>query len=123
MEFIFGVVIGILCSILFVIIVKDIANVANRKLDNSHNPVEEYEYNTTLAEQVNHPAHYKKDGKECIELMRETYGDDAVYNFCICNAFKYKSRAGYKAGNSMEQDLAKALWYKNYADKLMDGTI
>lgn len=122
MEFIFGVVIGVAFSILFSIISKDIANEVNKKFNNSHHPVEEYAH-TSATEQVNHPAHYKKDGKECIELMREEYGDDAVYNFCICNAFKYKFRAGYKAGNSMEQDLAKALWYKNYADKLMDGTI
>lgn len=122
MKFIFGIVIGILFSILFSIISKDIANKTNKKFDNSHHPVEEYAH-TTAAEQVNHPAHYKKNGKECIDLMREEYGDDAVYNFCICNAFKYKFRAGYKAGNSMEQDLAKANWYKNYADRLMEGTI
>ena len=122
MEFIFGIVIGILFSVLFSIIAKDIANEVNKKFNNSHHPVEEYAH-TTAAEQVNHPAHYKKNGKECIELMREEYGDDAVYNFCICNAFKYKFRAGYKDGNSMEQDLAKANWYKNYADRLMEGTI
>lgn len=72
----------------------------------------------TLIEQVNHPAHYNKGGKECIELMREEFGDDAVFNFCICNAYKYRFRAGLKEGNPSEQDLAKAKWYEEYAKKI-----
>ncbi len=71
-------------------------------------------------EQVNHPAHYQKNGKECIEVMEEKYGPMAVYNFCICNAFKYEWRAGQKDGNSTEQDLAKAKWYREYAIKLFN---
>lgn len=70
-------------------------------------------------EQVNHPAHYKNSkGKECIDLMREKYGDYYVYAFCICNAFKYRFRAGKKYGNSKQQDLNKAKWYENYANNL-----
>ena len=76
--------------------------------------------NSTKKEQVNHPAHYQKNGKECIEVMEEKYGPMAVYNFCICNAFKYKWRAGQKDGNSYKQDLAKAKWYKEYAIKLFN---
>ena len=71
-------------------------------------------------EQVNHPAHYQKNGKECIEVMEEKYGPKAVFNFCICNAFKYEWRAGEKDGNSAEQDLAKAKWYKEYSIKLFN---
>lgn len=69
-------------------------------------------------EQVNHPAHYQKNGKECIEVMEEEFGPKPVYWFCRLNAFKYKWRAGFKDDNSTEQDLAKAKWYTNYADKL-----
>lgn len=69
-------------------------------------------------EQVNHPAHYKKNGKECIDVMIEKFGVQAVYHFCICNEFKYQWRAGNKKDNSEEQDLKKAKWYKDYADKL-----
>lgn len=76
----------------------------------------------TLIEQVNHPAHYQsKNGKECIEVMREKFGDDAVFNFCICNAFKYRFRAGNKEGNPAEQDLAKAKWYEEYAKKINEN--
>ena len=69
-------------------------------------------------EKVNHPAHYQKNGKECIEVMEEQFGPQPVYWFCRLNAFKYKWRAGFKDDNSKEQDLAKAKWYTNYADKL-----
>ena len=69
-------------------------------------------------EQVNHPAHYQKNGKECIEVMEEQFGPKAVYWFCWLNSFKYKWRAGFKDDNSKKQDLAKARWYDNYEDKL-----
>ena len=45
-----------------------------------------------MSEQVNHPEHYLKNGKECIDCMIEEYGVEAVVNFCICNAYKYKWR-------------------------------
>ena len=74
--------------------------------------------NISKKEQVNHPAHYQRGGKECIEVMEEEFGPKAVYWFCMLNSFKYCWRAGEKDGNSTEQDLAKAKWYTNYADKL-----
>ena len=79
--------------------------------------------NISKTEQVNHPAHYKKNGKECIECMEEEFGPLAVYHFCLLNAFKYKWRAGYKDDNTYEQDLAKAKWYEDYAKKLIDKGI
>ena len=69
-------------------------------------------------EKVNHPAHYQKNGKECIEVMEEQFGPKAVYWFCILNSFKYKWRAGVKEGNSYEQDMAKARWYLDYGKNL-----
>lgn len=74
--------------------------------------------NISKKEQVNHPAHYQKNGKECIEVMEEQFGPKAVYWFCFLNAFKYKWRAGFKDDNSYKQDLAKAKWYTDYAMKL-----
>ena len=70
------------------------------------------------ADKVNHPPHYQKNGKECIEVMEEQFGPKAVYWFCILNAFKYKWRAGVKEGNSYEQDMAKAQWYLEYGKNL-----
>lgn len=71
-------------------------------------------------DKVNHPAHYLKNGRECIDVMRDQFGDKAVYWFCILNSFKYKWRAGAKIGNAYDQDLAKAKWYEDYADSLSD---
>lgn len=68
-------------------------------------------------EQVNHPAHYQNNGKECIDLMQEKYGLRATIDFCILNAFKYIFRCGKKEGNPDYQELNKAEWYLNWADK------
>ena len=72
-----------------------------------------------MSEQVNHPAHYLKGGRECIDVMVEKFGTRAVIDFCICNQFKYEWRAGLKEGNSKDQDLAKAKWYKDKAKELI----
>lgn len=74
-----------------------------------------------MSEQVNHPSHYLKNGRECIDVMIEKFGVQAVISFCECNQFKYEWRAGLKEGNSAEQDLAKAAWYENKAKELKNA--
>lgn len=70
-------------------------------------------------EQVNHPSHYKKEGrKECIEEMIDRFGEKAVYIWCVLNAYKYRYRKGTKEGNPEEQDEKKAVWYLNKAFQL-----
>lgn len=59
---------------------------------------------------VNHPSHYETGKFECIEVMLEALGYDAVRDFCICNAFKYLYR--HKRKNGYE-DIKKAQWYLN----------
>lgn len=66
-------------------------------------------------EMVNHPDHYSGNKYECIEVMRDVYGDEAVKIFCTLNAFKYVWRANKKNG---AEDIKKANWYLNYAQKL-----
>ena len=56
------------------------------------------------------PAHY--NGREVFDQMLALHGKEAVRGFCLCNAFKYRSRAGKKAGNPIGQDIQKALWYE-----------
>ena len=64
-----------------------------------------------MIEQVNHPSHYNKPGhKECIEEMRDLFGDYEVGIWCYITAYKYLYRAGLKDGNSKQQDYDKALW-------------
>lgn len=71
-----------------------------------------------MSEQVNHPSHYLKNGRECIDVMIEEFGIQAVINFCECNQFKYEWRAGLKEGNSEDQDHQKAQWYRRKAEEL-----
>lgn len=64
---------------------------------------------TMPTDDVNHPEHYT--GKyECLDVMIETQGIDAVLDFCICNAFKYIYR--HRKKNGIE-DIRKAQWYIN----------
>ena len=59
---------------------------------------------------VNHPSHYETGKYECIDVMIETQGVEAVKHFCICNAFKYLYRHNNKNG---AEDIKKAIWYLN----------
>lgn len=59
---------------------------------------------------VNHPSHYETGKFECIEVMQEVFGINAVRDFCKCNAFKYIYRMDRKNG---EEDARKAIWYLN----------
>lgn len=70
----------------------------------------EEESNTTPEDVVNHPSHYETGKFECIDVMLETQGTEAVMDFCICNAFKYLYR--HKNKNGIE-DIKKARWYIN----------
>lgn len=65
---------------------------------------------------VNGPAHY--NGTELIDDMARRHGAEKVRAFCELNAEKYRFRAGKKAGNTAEQDEAKAKWYEAYAANL-----
>ena len=59
---------------------------------------------------VNHPNHYTNGGMECFDEMLMVFGEEAVANFCLCNAWKYRYRALYKNG---EEDIKKSHWYMN----------
>lgn len=71
--------------------------------------------------EINHPSHYNILGrKECIVEMEEKFGPLAVYHFCVCNNYKYIYRAGEKEIALKEDDLSKAEWYANYANKVYE---
>lgn len=57
---------------------------------------------------VQHPKHYNHGKYECIDVMVENFGKEAVKHFCLLNAFKYVWRSDYKNGT---QDIKKAMWY------------
>jgi hypothetical protein len=60
---------------------------------------------------VNHPDHYETGKFECIEVMEEVFGADALKEYCLINAFKYLYRCKRK-GRTVE-DVKKAIWYLN----------
>lgn len=73
----------------------------------------EYCWNREISEEsdnINHPSHYETGQFECIDVMIETQGVEAVKGFCKCNAFKYLYRANRKNGL---EDMKKAIWYLN----------
>lgn len=61
-----------------------------------------------MNDNVNHPSHYETGKFECIEVMEEALGTEAVKGFCLCNAFKYIYRCRNKNGI---EDIKKADWY------------
>ena len=63
---------------------------------------------------INKAFHYNTSRYECIEVMREVFGDEKLKIWCILNAFKYLYRCYYKNG---DQDLEKATYYLNYINK------
>lgn len=69
---------------------------------------------TDDVDMVNKPPHYTH-GMECIDEMILIFGVEAVKNFCMCNAWKYRKRALYKNG---EQDMEKSDWYINKLKEL-----
>ncbi len=71
-----------------------------------------------MGDNVNHPSHYETGKFECIEVMLETQGLEAVLDFCLCNAFKYLYRA--KRKNGLE-DIKKANWYLSKYIELNGG--
>lgn len=67
---------------------------------------------------VDHPSHYNIPGKkECIEIMREEFGDRNTAIFCLMNSYKYLYRAGSKETESFEDDISKAIWYYDYVNE------
>ena len=68
---------------------------------------------------VNKPPHYASGKFECIEVMEDALGKEAVLNFCICNAFKYIFR--HKKKNGIE-DIQKAKWDLNKYIELEENT-
>ena len=69
----------------------------------------EYVKTPTPNDPVARPAHYTSGEIECIDAMREAFGDEALKAFCKLNAFKYLWRSGKKG--SEKEDTEKAIWY------------
>ena len=67
---------------------------------------------------VNHPSHYNKGKYECLDVMIDVFGKEAVQTFCLLNSFKYVWRSKQK--NGME-DIQKANFYLKKYEELSDN--
>lgn len=89
---------------------------------NINNPAwrPEMDYKYRDADATN-PTHYRAGDRETIDIIRETLGDEGFQAYCLGNAMKYEARAGLKPGQPKEQDLDKALWYRQMAWSVRAG--
>ncbi len=69
-------------------------------------------------DEINHPDRYAGGKFECIEVMADVFGKEAVKHFCLLNAFKYIWRQEKKGG---VEDIKKAMFYMDYYIKLTEG--
>ena len=69
-------------------------------------------------DEINHPNRYAGGKFECIDIMLDVFGKEAVKHFCLLNAFKYIWRQEKKGG---VQDTKKAVWYLNKYIELSDS--
>ena len=69
-------------------------------------------------DEINHPDRYAGGKFECIEVMADVFGKEAVKHFCLLNAFKYIWRQEKKGG---VHDVKKAIWYLNKYIELSDS--
>ena len=69
-------------------------------------------------DEINHPDRYAGGKFECIEVMADVFGKEAVKDFCLLNAFKYIWRQEKKGGVG---DVKKAVWYLNKYIELSDS--
>ena len=69
-------------------------------------------------DEINHPDRYAGGKFECIEVMADVFGKEAVKHFCLLNAFKYIWRQEKKGG---VYDVKKAIWYLNKYIELSDS--
>lgn len=70
------------------------------------------------SDEINHPQRYAGGKYECIDVMTDVFGVDAVRNFCKLNAFKYIWREQNKNG---VEDIKKAVWYLNKLIELSEN--
>ena len=69
-------------------------------------------------DEINHPDRYAGGKFECIDVMADVFGEEAVKDFCLLNAFKYIWRQEKKGG---VEDVKKAIWYLNKYIELSDS--
>lgn len=77
--------------------------------------IDDYKHLKSLKRNIiNKSPHYNIGKYECIDVMKNVFGDERLKTWCVLNAFKYLYRCYYKNG---DEDLEKATYYLNYIEK------
>jgi len=72
---------------------------------------------------VEKPLHYHFFGEDTMPMIEKILGTEGYLGFLKGNALKYRLRVGKKEGNSIEKDIAKAMYYeKLYNDFVKENT-
>ena len=72
-----------------------------------------------ITDDVNHPSHYETGKYECIGVMGEVFGKDALQDYCLIASFKYLYRC--KRKENLLKDIKKCIWYLNKYVELEEG--
>ncbi len=70
-------------------------------------------------EAIDKPSHYKLCGEDTMPMLEKILGTEGYLGFLQGNTLKYRLRVGKKKGNSIEQDIAKALYYEELYNKFI----
>ena len=77
-------------------------------------PMEDYvTTDKEVHDNVNSPSHYKQNGKETIDTIKDSMSNEQFSGYLVGNILKYIARFKFKNG---VEDLKKARWY---SDKLI----
>lgn len=84
-------------------------NMSEEKINECYNIVINDEQ-SHAKEEINYPNKYANGKFECIDVMLDVFGADAIKHFCTLNAFKCLWESEKK--NDVD-DIQKAVWYLN----------
>ena len=70
-------------------------------------------------EKIKNPNHYKFFGKDSMPILERVLSTEELIGFWKGNALKYRLRAAKKPGNSVEQDIKKAMYYESLYDEFV----
>ncbi|SOB60620.1 protein of unknown function [Pseudodesulfovibrio profundus] len=79
--------------------------------DNKHKSTE-----VLCSDPVNLPSHYRQFGKEVIDIIRDTLTPEEFVGYCKGNELKYRLRAGFKDKSKMNEDMEKAMKYREFRE-------
>jgi len=66
----------------------------------------------TTSDMVNSPSHYLSYPIEVKEIIRTVLSEEGYKGWCLGNELKYRLRAGLKNPDKLQEDMDKAMWFR-----------